>query len=215
MQTLTEAEYQIKAQPMLRKIFVHDDPFVQPFSSTVQKKLIIAPFKYILESPLTSAVLKGALSVGDKGGFLTLLWRDKAATEPAHWYIPLTEFYDAYVEDKNHQAWISKENFSFSLRESAIYSPQGKWGIILTHESFGLMGGTIEFFNIVYSVVPDIEQQVFQFLENIKLCKEMHREVAVWVKPLLIHIYGATVTRELLIEAGLVRFKNKGMKFLI
>jgi hypothetical protein len=215
MYTLTEAEYLVKAEFNLRQIFVHDNPFTHPFSSSVMERLLIAPYKYVIEPPLTSAVIDAASSIGDEGCYLSLLWRNKASTEPAHWYIPLTEFYDAYVENKNHKALIAEENPYFSLRESTIYSPQGKWGIILTHECFGLLGGTAKFLNAIRSSIPEIEQQVLQFLEDIKHRKERCGELATWVRPLLIHIYGNELTNKLLIEAGLVQFKKKGMKFLI
>jgi hypothetical protein len=215
MYTLTEAEYLAKAESNLRQIFVHDDPFTHPFRSSVIERLLIAPYKYVIEPPLISAVLEAASSIGDEGCYLSLLWRDKTSTEPAHWYIPLAEFYDAYVEDENHKALVAEENPYFSLRESAIYSPQGKWGIILTHECFGLLGGTAKFLDAIRSSIPKIEQQVFQFLEDIKNRKERCGELFTWVRPLLIHIYGDKLTNEMLIEAGLVQFRKKGIKFLI
>jgi hypothetical protein len=215
MYALTEAEYLAKAKSNLRQIFVCDDPFTHPFRSNVTERLLIAPYKYAIEPPLTSAVIDAASSIGDEGCYLSLLWRNKASAEPAHWYIPLAEFYDAYVEDENHKALIAEENPYFSLRESAIYSPQGKWGIIVTHEYFGLLGCTAEFLSVIRFSIPEIDRQVFQFLEGIKHRKEKCGEFATWVRPLLTHIYGDKLTNELLIEAGLVQFKKKGIKFLI
>lgn len=217
MQTLTEAEYLSEAEPRLRQIFVHDNPITHPFSPSVSERLIIAPYKYVIEPPLTDAVINAASRIGDKGCYLSLLWRDKAGTEPAHWYIPLSEFRDAYVEDENHQALIACENSFFSLRESAIYSSQGKWGIIVTHEWFGLLGGTPEFISVIRSSIPEIEQQVLKFLEHIKHCKESYGAIATleWVRPLLIHIYGEELTKLLMLKAGLARLKQKGIKFLI
>ena len=99
MESLTEAEYLSEAEPKLRQVFVHDDPFTHPFMPSVAG-LIIAPYKYIIEPPLTDAVIKAASSIGDQGCYLSLLWRNKDGTEPAHWYIPLSEFHDAYVGDE-------------------------------------------------------------------------------------------------------------------
>lgn len=217
MQTLTEAEYLSEAEPILRQIFVHNDPFTHPFSSSVSERLIIAPYKYVIDPPLIDAVINAASRVGDQGCYLSLLWKDKDRTEPAHWYIPLSEFHDAYVENENHQALIACENPFFSLRESAIYSAQSKWGIIVTHEWFGLLGGTPEFISVMRSSIPDIEQQVLKFLKHIKHCKESYGAIATleWVRPLLIHIYGEELTKLLMLKAGLARWKQKGIKFLI
>ena len=216
MQTLTEAEYLSQAEPKLRQVFVHDDPFTRPFMSGVAERLIVAPYKYFIEPPLTDAVIKAASSIGDQGCYLSLLWRNKDGTEPAHWYIPLSEFHDAYFGDETSSR-IACENSFFGLSESAIYSSQGRWGIIVTHEWFGLLGGTPEFISAIRSSVPNIEQQVLKFLEHIKHCKESYGAGATldWVRPLLIHVYGEELTKLMMLEVGLARYKPKGIKFLI
>ncbi len=217
MQTLTEAEYLSEAEPKLRQVFADDNPFTTPFKPSVSERLIIAPYKFIIEPPLTEAVITAASSIGDQGCYLSLLWRDETGSEPAHWYIPLSEFHHAYIGDENHQALIAYENPFFSLSENAIYSSQGEWGIIVTHEWFGLLGGTPEFISVIRSCVPDIGQQVLKFLEHIKDCKESNGSGTTleWVRPLLTHIYGEEMTKLLMLEAGLAQFKQKGMKFLI
>ncbi|MBD2092132.1 hypothetical protein H6F67_19980 [Microcoleus sp. FACHB-1515] len=221
MRTLTEAEYQIEAEPHLRKIFIHDDAFQQPFAFGISDRLIIFPYKYSIEPPLTEAIVAAAASLGEKNCYFSILWRwqdpqQTKAIEPSHWQISLTEFHAAYVGDENCLPLIASRQSSFNLLEGAIYSGRGTWGIMVTHESFGLLGGTSEFMQAVRSFMPNIDQQVLDFLSYIKECKQGYGKDGsfAWVRSLLTHVYGAENVNLLLLNSGLVQFKKKGIKFL-
>ncbi|WP_414552322.1 hypothetical protein [Anabaena sp. CCY 0017] len=222
MRILTESEYQIEAEPQLRQIFAHDNPFAKPFVPDVPEKLILSPYKYIIEPPLTNALVAAALELGETGCYFSILWRwrypqAKEAEEPSHWYIPLTEFHQAYVGSENYPPLIASEFPFFQMREGAIYSSRGTWGIIVTHEWFGLLGGTSKFFEIIRSQMPHIDEQVFEFLKHIKSGQENSSRGTTleWVRPLLTHIYGQKTVNQLLLKSGLARSKKKGIKFLI
>ncbi|GAX35992.1 hypothetical protein [Nodularia sp. NIES-3585] len=222
MRTLTESEYQVEAQPKLRQIFAYDDAFTKLFAPDIPEKLIIAPYKYVIEPPLTNAVVAAASELGETGCYFSILWRwkdpqAKEAAQPSHWYIPLTEFHRAYVGNENYPPLITNEFPYFQMLEGAIYSSCGKWGIIVTHEWFGLLGGTSRFVEIIRSQIPHIDEQVFEFLNYVKSCKESSASQTKleWVRPLLTQIYGEEYVNSLLIRSGLARCKKKGLKFLI
>ncbi|MEG4213496.1 hypothetical protein QT994_26220, partial [Microcoleus sp. S13_B4] len=48
MHTLTEDEFHLEAEPFLRKVFVHDNPFKEPFSSQVISCYAAKPDKIAL-----------------------------------------------------------------------------------------------------------------------------------------------------------------------
>jgi hypothetical protein len=208
MRSLTEAEYLSEAEPLLRQIFVHDDLFTAPFNPSVSERLLVALYQYVIEPPLTTAVLNAASKIGDEGCYLSLLWKRNDGTAIEHWYIPLSEFEDAYV-DYNHPSWVGRENRCFNVVESAIYSPHGRWGVAVTHEWFGLIGGTPEFVNEIRASMPDVDQQVLQFLEYFKHFKESYGRLATleWIRPLLVHTYGEESTQLLMLKAGLADWK--------
>lgn len=129
----------------------------------------------------------------------------------------MTEFSQAYVGSENYPPLIGRECPYFQMMESAIYSPRGEWGIIVTHEFFALLGGTSDFIDIIRSYIPDIDQQVLEFLHYVKTCAEIYGSFVgfAWVRPLLNHIYGEEYTKILLLDSHLARWKKKGIKFLI
>lgn len=222
MRTLTESEYQLEAEPFLRQIFIHDDAFRQPFASSVADRLIVFPYQYAIAPPLTEAIVAAASSLGETDCYFSMLWRwldpqHTRAIEPSHWQISLPEFHAAYVGDEQNLPLIASQQSSFDMLEGAIYSCQGTWGIMITHESFGLLGGRSEFIQAVRSCMPNLDQQVLEFLQSIKECQENSNQAGSfeWVRSLLAHVYGAENLHSLLIDAGLVQFKKKGMKFLI
>lgn len=222
MRILTESEYQSEAEPFLRQVFIHDDAFRQPFAASVSNRLIVSPYQYAIAPPLSEAIVAAASSLGETSCYVSILWRWQdsqrtRAIEPSHWQISLTEFYEAYIGNENCLSSIANQQSSFNSLESATYSCRGTWGIIVTHESLGLLGGRSEFMEAIRSFAPAIDQQVFEFLSYIKEFQASYGQHHSfdWVRSLLAHVYGMENVNSLLIDAGLVQFRNKGIKFLI
>jgi len=197
MRVLTEDEFKVEAEPALRQIFLRDNPFEPAFSPDVPGKRILFgleyDLKYIVRPPLIDAVVSAASSTGDMGCYFTKLWR---TTGSNHWYLPFSEI-SAYKE--------GNEEFQFVfLSENVLYSPQGKWGLMTSHEYHGLLGGTQEFIDEVHRLVPDLDEQVYGFLENWQHHKIHSRGAKTdWLPGLLTQIYGQETAKKMLQEAGL------------
>lgn len=184
MQVLNEAEFHRKAEPILRQIFINDDPFGQSFAPDVPARRIIYEYFYQIEPPLLDAVVAVASMLGDTGCYLSSLWRvSEEVTDkpPYHWYIPFSEI-SVYKEGS------SKLKFVLSS-ENVLYSPQGKWGIMTSHEHHGLLGGTLEFVEEIHRRVPNFDEQIYGFLKYWKYWNERGTKVN-WLPELLAHIYG-------------------------
>jgi hypothetical protein len=67
MHTLTEDEFNLEAEPFIRKIFVHDNPFKEPFSSQVIGRTIIYPCEDENDYLLIEALISAAINLGDTG----------------------------------------------------------------------------------------------------------------------------------------------------
>ncbi len=199
MRVLTEAEFRVEAEPILRRIFSNDDPFEQPFTPNVPARKIIYEYFYQIEPPLIEAIVAAASSVEDKGFYFSALWRlkDKVTEEPYHWYIPFSEI-STYIAG-------SDEVFGAALHvENVLYSPQGKWGVMMSHEHHGLLGGSQEFMAEVCRLVPNLEQQVFGFLEYWQYWKNQPNSIrADWLPELLTQVYGQETAKKMLQEADL------------
>lgn len=101
-----------------------------------------------------------------------------------HFYIPFSEInlYSCYKDSPDDLRCIN-------LSETILFSPSGKWGIITSHEHHALIGGTQEFIDRIVSRIPEIQNQVYEFLAFWKYHKSSGIDVS-WIPLLLEHIYG-------------------------
>lgn len=55
---------------------------------------------------------------------------------------------------------------------SIIYSASGQWGLMLSDEKFGLLGGEPEFIEDIRAAFPDLDRQVYGFLGCLRILIE-------------------------------------------
>lgn len=202
MYALTDEQYRVEAKPLLRQVFVNDDPFNHPFSSRVTARRIIYPCSNYVEQPLIDAVIAAAFKIGDIGCYISLIWSNPDST--VHAYVPLSDFLEAYTGPPGPQRIEVKLNMDI-ISENIIYSDTGRWGIMLSHEYNGLLGGTPEFIELVQAAIPDLDLQVYGFLRRLQGFKS-DRPLSVtlnWLPGLLTHVYGSEIAEKLLQETGL------------
>lgn len=164
MPTLTKSEFQLQAKPKLYQVFSKTSlVYACPFRPNIQSRKFIYGYYFELQQSLIDALIQAASSLGDTGCYLSLMSR--IDDEPhIDGYIPFSEFSTAYVGTEDTEPLIlSCYPFVF-LTENALYSPQGKWGIMLDNEGLGVIGGSPEFMTEISQVVPDLDEQVYRFL---------------------------------------------------
>jgi len=199
IQVLPEEEFQAKAEPALSRIFISDDPFYpQLFAEDVSARSLIYGYFYHIEPPLLDAVITAASALGDRGCYLTLLGRapELRPEVPCHWYIPFSKI-SAYRE--------GDEVFGYALiLQNVLYSPQGKWGLMMLTDGLGVLGSCSEFIEALRSQLPDLERQVYGFLEDYQSLKASGLEgMSDKLSALLKQIYGSDTATKMLREYDL------------
>ena len=207
MYTLTEAEFQQKAEPILRQVFDNDDAFGQPFSPLITKRKIIYPCNGSFDESIPLEVLvSAALAVGDEGCYISSLYRSEEL--PNHCFISLAEMLKGYSgcespeENIDHLIGIRLGIDIYGL-DSVVYSSQGLWGIMMSHERHGLLGGTPEFMDIIEASVPNLNTQVYGWFERFQDFKASWEPTLDWLPTILTHVYGRDVAQAMLQEADL------------
>ena len=94
MYSLDDLEFQIKVEPILRKVFVVDNPFEEAFSTDITSRKIIYPIYNYPEQNLLEALIKAA-SVEGAGCYLSLFWQSKG--QPNHCYVPFSELVEGFA----------------------------------------------------------------------------------------------------------------------
>lgn len=199
MYALSEERFKKEALPYLNRLFAHLDAYNKPFASQVEERRLLYPVGFVLKRTnpqFLSGLVSTARKLGDEGFYLSYItkpqrfapWEIKQ-DEPYNWYYPFADI----------------DSFSVHMREQILYSPSGQWGLMISFEDHGLLGGSSAFFDIMKTILPGFDNmnQVREFLADWKYYKEEHGVDIRWVPDLLFHIYGAKVAQRLLEESGL------------
>ena len=198
---------------MFQRVFAENEPYDQPFASSIAERVIVFPCEILPDPFLVSGLYAGATQVGDIGCYFSQLWRSK--DEPNDCYIPLSELREVcgglpstyQLPDTDlgiNSSSLDLELYMNLILENVFYSATGKWGLMRSHERFCVIGGSPKFIEAVRQVIPTLDCQVYDFLEDYQLSKAsgMHLTLE-WLPVLLAHVYGQEAAEKLLQKAGL------------
>lgn len=203
MYVLTETEFRAVAEPALRQVFVDEDAFAQPFSPNVAARRIVYPCSQYIEPPLADAILKAASNLGDTGCYLVDLW---APGETDYFYIPFSEFVAVYFGSGASDKSLGYQTGRSLSSESILYSPQGLWGVLISHEWHGMLGGATTFIKDIYRAIPALDNQVYAFIEKRLRKSEGHpfsSTTLKWLPNLLVHTYGRKQAEKIMQDVGI------------
>jgi hypothetical protein len=206
MHVLTDSEFHKDAEPILRQVFIHyeDDAIFKAFSSSITERRIIYPCCGGFDSAIPVEVLVSAASaIGDDSCYISNLWQYE--NEPNHCFVYLSEMLVGYSERTpcNDDQIIGHHlGMDVYPLESVIYSTRGSWGIRLSHEHYGLIGGSSDFMEIIEDNVPNLNTQVYAFFK--KYDGWSNRQLKVdWIPPIIKHVYGEKKSKLMLERSGL------------
>lgn len=140
------------------KIFKNTDPFEEMFQDWVKEKYLLYIPGYYLSKIQFNALQKTLDSMGESSFFLSEIeGRDiskvLAPEDELSNYCTLKS--SSYDEYKSH----------IILLDNALYSTTGKWGIIISHEDHGVVGGSDEFITYFKKFYPYLDYDLKQVLE--------------------------------------------------
>ncbi|EAZ92768.1 hypothetical protein [Crocosphaera chwakensis] len=88
--------------------------------------------------------------------------------------------------------------------ENVLYSPSGKWGLMTSHEYYGLLGGTHEFMDKIRRIIPNLDEQVYGFLKLWQQHKANNIGAKTdWLSGLLTQIYDKETALKILRKVDL------------
>lgn len=187
MEALSEREFQLQAKPMLRKIFIADDPYNESFAEGIQnRKILFEHCSYEMKPPLLTAIISAASARAEIGFFVSILDRpsEDKQHQPYHWYIPFSE--------------IHTYHSLVGPLQNVAYSPAGSWGMMFSDEDHSLFGGLPDIIDTVQQMVPNLDRQVLDFLKAWEDYSYHYGSNVEWIPRLLNHVYGEEQAAELL-----------------
>lgn len=197
VKSLTKSDFRTYCEPALLTLCgtVEPDPFGEPFASHVETRLIIYEYWYFPSDGLLDAIRSECRREGEESIFLTRLGHSSFIGDTQDWQ-------DPYYLEISLSSLEEYKNNSLPL-ENIIYSRQGDWGIVGSHEQHGVVGGSREFISAIRGHVQHVDQQVYGFLAQIHRDWELTDRPPKWLYAHLKHVYGKEKAENLLVETGL------------
>ena len=200
MYALSEEKYQAEAAPALHRVFAYEDPWHEPFANGVEVRRLLYPVHAglrDLDYPLLDALVSVATRLEDDGFYVSIIERPTPDSEWSrrddwHWYLPFAEI-EAY----------GSLGDALSL-ERTLYSPSGRWGLMISHEDHALLGGEAVFFEAMREAIPGFDNigQVQHFLSDWRYYNAETGADVSWIPDLLTHVYGPELAEKMLEDAA-------------
>jgi hypothetical protein len=129
------------AERAFAAVFRSADPFHEPFSADVEARAILFPIETELEAGQFKAVADAARRLDETDMFFR--WQEASAELLGRiWRITDFNSYDAIA----YRGW-----------DSALWSTAGRWGMFISHEGHGVVGGTARFIESLLAGFPQTE----------------------------------------------------------
>lgn len=138
----------------INAIFQSTDPFADAGRDAFPVKAVLYPTKgYHLNESQFTALLKACAEIGEKEFFVSQIEADSEAELPKDWnWRCVSPTYEEYYELP-------------LVIENAHYSKNGTWGILVSHESHGLLVSTEDFWDAFKSTYTNWDDDYRNFEE--------------------------------------------------
>jgi hypothetical protein len=182
---ITNESQRLKLKTEFLKVFKGIDPFHEVFNDAVVERLIIYPTDgYYLTPEQFEALLNAANIVGDSEIYISEVESE-------------SDCFTAGESDRKYQCkhWVVENQIQLNqyyelpiVLENAIYSPQGKWGIIISHEEHALLGGMNEFMKYFKASYNKWNEDTESFIVTWESNKKLYDSNLDWLPKILRHI---------------------------
>lgn len=209
MRLVSEGEFAARVKGIFSNYLDAATANRQPFTERIKSRMVISYIHYAIDEALPiSALIAAASLVGDRGCYISSMW-EYVPGKPRHCYVPLSEMQEGYAGEPGSDTLIGvKLGLNPYSSGTAIFSPSGLWAIANPPGfSFGVLGGSTEFTDRLIELVPGLENQVIDFIEeDYKLNNwvEWAAKTDPWLAELLIHLYGSTKAKQILEQTQLL-----------
>jgi hypothetical protein len=159
----------------------------RPFNPQVERKIIICDYQSgVLRKSQFDALHRAAKKVNETFCYIVEVdypgYPLPFEEREEHWLLPLSDNeYKTYSNPPHGEGY-------YGMMCNTLYSPKGTWGILLTHEEWGFLGGTNEFIKIFISEYRDNAIDVNEFQKVWDHYKPTAKSN--WASDILEYIYG-------------------------
>lgn len=173
---------------VLNRVFIKTDSLGVRFRPEIDRRAILFPIPEKLDEAEWNALIYAVAAIGEDQVSLRCF---QSVPDPPTWILAPGEFTKYSI--------LTRE---YAFRESAVYSVNGKWGLLISPEDHAVIGGGEKFVTALIEKWPQpIAPQVREFLEHYEGRSRYNEPEPRWLPPLLDHVYGPDEAQRLLEES--------------
>lgn len=161
------------------KVFINNDPFGRMFNSSISEKIILYPTDgYYLSKKQFFALINTMRILGETTFFLS--------------EIEGKVFFNESTSDQHLEFSIDTQYAEYErniiIFENALYSTQGAWGILISHEQHAVLGGHKEFMEVFKRFYPDFMKDQINFIKYFEYWAKYSKTDLTWVSDYIKYI---------------------------
>ena len=139
-----------------KRVFASNDPFDDPFQKSVESRLLLYPTEVFYLTDEQYSAFINTLKEMDEDYFYAsrIEYGGDFLQEGEHWKCRLPK----------HDDYLSTEMYL----ESALFSESGTFGILISHETHAMAGGSVEFIEYFKIHYPKWRREREEFSEDWK-----------------------------------------------
>lgn len=165
------------------KIFSKNDPFDKMFVPSISSKIILYPTKgYHLSEKQFLALIRTMETFGEKSFYLSEIEGNTFVKNDTGVIYPYE-----HLELNIETPYIEYEGKTIIL-ENALYSSEGTWGIIISHEEHAVLGGHKDFMETFEKLYPEHMDDQKKFVEAIKYWGKLSKADLSWLPAFIAYI---------------------------
>ena len=151
-QALSGDEWNKWAAPCFEQVFADDNPYGEPFSTEIERRMVLFPVALQLEEGQFGALARAASGHADD--LFYFFTEQQSTVDP--------------IEESGHPLWAIPFDYDAysavgALDMSALCSPSGRWGMLVSNDSHAVVGGSDSFIAELLAHLPPTEEPVAQW----------------------------------------------------
>lgn len=177
---ITKAEQMLLLQKAFQNVFKTNDPFGEMFQNCIGERLILCPIEgYYLNEQQFVALVNTVTTLDENKICISEVESEECFSTQGykHWTMPIPTRYDEYL----HLPIVL---------ENAIFSANGKWGMLISHEEHAVIGGTQEFISKFKNNYADWDKGFVNFCDKWKYNEKHYNSSIEWLPKFIKHITG-------------------------
>ncbi|MFC1894988.1 hypothetical protein ACFLYH_03500 [Candidatus Dependentiae bacterium] len=183
MMIINHSDDRVFLKKIFERVFVSNNAFNKMFVSSIEKKIIVCPTAgYYLSEDQYLALNNTIKQYGEEFYYLSEV-EGEAFKEKGIDNIHCYQHLELNI-DTTYAEYFNK-NIIF---ENAFYSSSAKWGVIVSHEDFAVIGGTQKFIATFKSLYPNWKSDQEEFLKIINYWGKQSNNNLSWIHDFIKYI---------------------------